>query len=175
MNRPARHSPEQAPRHYNSGVVLEQLGRPDGAKRRCAWCLPAAVALALAVALAGAAREAGRRVDDVRVWRSGPAAGRAWLHYGPYADVIPALLSRTPPGARMLLVSDWDPALLAYYLHPRTLYQPDVQPDTDHVFMQVAPAGQPRRSAESFAVDWVVTLRDEQGAVAWEIREARRP
>jgi hypothetical protein len=89
--------------------------------------------------------------------------------------VIPLSEGRLPANASVLLESDWDPALVAYYLYPRKIYQLDVQPETDQLFMRLPPSPYARRLPESFAVDWVIKLRRVDGALAPEFLERGRP
>lgn len=130
-------------------------------------------ALLLVVALAGTVGEGGRRLAEVVQWRGGAADSRGELLYGPYRELFTNSFAQLPPNASILLMSDWDPALIPYYLDPRKIFQLGVDPETNAVFMKLPPSPYPRRRPESFAVDLIVTLRNVQGAMVPEIWDVR--
>lgn len=133
------------------------------------------VALLLVAALAGAVREGGQCLKQVGQWRKGPTDVRERLQFGSYREVFSFSGSRVSPKASVLLLSDWDPALLPYYLYPRKIFQLDVDPETNQDFMKLPPSPYPRRRPESFAVDWVIRLRNVGGALTPEFLETGRP
>ncbi len=137
------------------------------------------VALCLISAAAGAGGEALERFSAVSRWQTGTPEQRGkQLHGSAYHELIAYAQSRVSPGESCLLVSDWDPALIPYYLHPRRIYQRDVQPEITSSYMRVPPSPYPRRPVESFDVDWAVRLRDTGGTLVpefWKLgpREVR--
>ncbi|HEY5998013.1 MAG TPA: hypothetical protein VI078_01755 [bacterium] len=135
----------------------------------------AVAAVLLLAAVAGAAVECSRRFDEVSLWRHGPADAKEYLHYGPYREVFAYADAHIPPTASLLLFSEWDPALLPYYLYPRRIWQVDVEPEYNHVLMRLPPSSYPRRDPGSFAVDWVLWLRDVDGTLVPEFQERRQP
>jgi len=90
----------------------------------------------------------------LRSWQqSSPEVGRGLLQ-GPMAPLIARVEREVPANGTMLLFAGLDPALLPYYLYPRKIWQPGVDPETNAVYMELPPSPYPLRRPETFAVDW---------------------
>jgi len=90
----------------------------------------------------------------LRRWQHlAPEARRAMLQ-GPMAPLIAKVERQVPANGAILLFAGLDPALLPYYLYPRKIWQPGVDPETNAVYMDLPPSPYPLRRPETFAVDW---------------------
>jgi hypothetical protein len=101
---------------------------------------------------------------------------RRFMLYGPLTPMIAQVEARTAPTSSILLVTDADPALIAYGLFPRKFWQTTVDGALQPMFVPSSHPSYPQRVPESFAVDWVLLLTPENivsGGDLWQGRGGR--
>lgn len=117
-----------------------------------------------------------RNLHDLsRTYAAADAGMRRYMLYGPYLPLLDSVERQVPPGDGLLLAADAaiDPALLAYGLFPRPLWQPDVDPEMRVFFADVPAAPFPRREPGSFPVSWLLHVTPEnlpQGGALLRLR-----
>lgn len=89
---------------------------------------------------------------------------RRFMLYGPLAPLVAQAEVQLPPQSRLLLISDADPALIAYGLFPRRIWQTTVDQALQPMFRDQNSSPYPERPPDSFAVDWVISLTPENFA-----------
>lgn len=98
---------------------------------------------------------------SARLWRDAPAAQRREMLLLEYAPVIARVEAQVAPEAGLVVVAGVDPALLPYYLHPRPIWQPQVEPETDRAYMELPLSPFPRRDPRELPGRWLLRVDRE--------------
>jgi len=83
---------------------------------------------------------------------------RRFMLYGPLSPVVANVERRVPRDERILLVTEFDPALVAYGFYPRRVWQVSVDEALTPLLMQRDGVSYGERSPDSFEVDWVLQI-----------------
>jgi len=114
--------------------------------------------------------------DLAETYRTANQELRLFMLYGPLTPMIAQVEARTAPTSSILLITDADPALIAYGLFPRKIWQTTVDSALQPMFVPSSHPAYPQRSAESFDPDWVLLLTPENmasGGKLWQGRGGR--
>jgi hypothetical protein len=112
--------------------------------------------------------------DLSSTYAAAPPDLRRFMLYGPLAPMIAQVEARVPAHSSILFISDADPALVAYALLPRKIWQTSVDQALQPMFMESNNSLYPERRPESFAVDWVLSLTPENFAQGGELLPVQR-
>jgi len=83
---------------------------------------------------------------------------RRFMLYGPLSPVVAQVLNRVPSNGRILLDTEFDPALIAYGLYPRRVWQVSADEALQPLLMQRDCGAYQERRPESFDIDWVLQI-----------------
>ncbi len=134
---------------------------------------PLILVLLLGGALFSGVRQWRQDCASVQLWREASPAQRRELLLLEYAAVVARVEARVAPREGLVLLANVDPALLPYYLHPRPIWQLQVEPETDRIYMKLPPARFPRREPRDFPVHWLLRVDRETLARGGELTELR--
>lgn len=111
----------------------------------------------------------GNLQDLSATYADAPPDMRRFMLYGPLVPMIAQVEARVPPQSPFLLITDVDPALIAYALFPRKIWQTSVDTALQPLFLPTVRSSYPERPAETFAVDWVLHLRPDNLPLGGEL------
>jgi len=83
---------------------------------------------------------------------------RHFMLYGPLSNVVERVQNRVPRNGRILLLTEFDPALVAYGLYPRRVWQVSVDKALEPLLMRRDCVSHKERPPESFDVDWLLQI-----------------
>lgn len=113
-------------------------------------------------------------LDLSETYTAADAEMRRFMLYGPLAPLVAQAEVRLPPQSRLLLISDADPALIAYGLFPRRIWQTTVDQALQPMFRDQSSSPYLARPPDSFAVDWVISLTAENFARGGDFLPVKR-